>query len=125
MKIEGRLEDIGLKDLLDLLHMKEATCVVHIETPRGEGNIYLRKGDVIHAEYERLRGLPAFTTLLAFNSNGSGNWYVEIYKTPAEETINQDFETLMEEDARGVRTRFATLLDTLVTLRILERVDVW
>ncbi len=124
MKVEGRLEDIGLKDLLDLLHMKEATCVVHVETKRGKGSIYLRQGDVIHAEYERLRGLPAFTTLLTFNSNGSGNWCVEVYKAPTEESINQDFETLIEEE-RGGKKRFAVLLDTLVTLRILERVEVW
>ncbi len=123
MKIEGRLDDIGLKDLLDLLHMKEATCVVHVKTLKGEGSVYLRQGEVIHAEYGRLRGLPAFTTLLS-GSNGSGNWCVEIYKAPAEETISQDFETLMEESGE-VRKRFATLLDTLVTLRILERVDVW
>lgn len=124
MKIEGRLTEIGLNDLLDILHTREATCVVNLRVPECAGKIYLRRGEVIHAETGGLRGLGALKRLLTFNY-GDGNWCVEVYKAPAEDTIEEDFESLMAGERSRAEQPFATLLDTLVALRILERVDVW
>ncbi len=61
----GQLGLFSLVDLLQLLASKDRSGLLAVEHPRGEGRLFLKDGDVVHAEFDGNTGRNAVYALLA------------------------------------------------------------
>lgn len=61
--IRGKLEEIGLGDVIQMLESARKTGVLHILFTDMEGKIYFRDGGMIHAHFKQMEGQGALVSL--------------------------------------------------------------
>ena len=62
--MSGNLSEISATELLQALNMTQKSGVLTLNFPKGDARIFIRGGDVIHAEIQDLRGEAAFFGIL-------------------------------------------------------------
>lgn len=96
-QFSGELGGISLVDLLQVLNMGRRTAAVTLER-RGEvGRIYLKRGEVVHAQVGELSGRDAFDRLFAWKGGSFGS---EPGHEPPETTIAEPFNGLLLDSFR-------------------------
>lgn len=67
MALQGSLDDIEIVDLFQFPHLGRKTGMLVIQNAKqGEANLYYRNGQIYHAAWDTLEGLPAIVEILAF-----------------------------------------------------------
>ncbi len=134
MGVKGRLSDMPLADILQIIHAEKRTVGIHLASEMGFGHLYLKQGELTHAAYKDLSGKEALIKLLTWKN---GDFDV-VYGESAQEdsSIDMPFDLLMKEmvSARsGVNGRVKgvdyhgdiesiKLIHTLIDTGILEKV---
>jgi hypothetical protein len=136
MGVKGRLNDMGLSDILHILHAEQRTVGLHLGSEKGFGQVYIKHGEVVHAAYRDKSGIEAFKELMSWHE---GDFDVEPGEPAPEESISPEFEAfnwLINESIRGADSspvkgaeykgdlESAKLFTRLVEMGILERVKV-
>jgi len=94
MSVKGRIKDISLVDILQILHAEGKTVGVHLGSENGYGKVYLKNGNIVHANYRDHTGRQALVKLFEWKE---GDFDVEPGDTPATETIEGDFDAIIKE----------------------------
>ena len=63
----GLVRGISLNSLLQLLNWECKSCTLTVKSEAGMGLLYLRKGEVVHAAYRDMEGLPAAYEILTWD----------------------------------------------------------
>lgn len=94
----GTVEDLSLSESLQLLVSTRKDKTLEVSSlPNRVGRIYLKEGQIVHAEAEGRRGLDAFFEILSWPSGG----FTEIpTEAPAERTLHESTSWLLLEAAR-------------------------
>ncbi len=64
--VTGKLEDMGLADMVQILSNGLKTAVIHIESPAGRAEVALEQGDIVDATAPGLEGAEALYALVAW-----------------------------------------------------------
>lgn len=91
----GVLFDVGLLDILQLLHHTRRTVVLELRGPRS-GTVHLRDGELVHAVAEGLVGEEAVRAIVGFTR---GNFRL-LPGRPCEQTIDCSFDALLLDALR-------------------------
>ncbi len=133
--IKGMLRDMSLVDLLQVLNMGKKTALVYLNKGREEGKVFLKDGEVVHAECGQYHGEDALYYMLKWDE---GRFDVEPDVPSHQETIDSPLEGLLlegmkrmdevardEEEGRSTIPEadpdFFNLIKRLYDLGILER----
>ena len=92
--IKGRIRDMSLVDIIQVLTMGRRTAAVNIGSEEGAGRIFVENGNVIHARFRELSGEEALYNLLAWRD---GEFEVEMNAKPEKKTISAGAEALLLE----------------------------
>lgn len=89
----GNVNEIGIFDYIQMIALSRKTKTVVIKSPLtyNEGFIYFKNGNIVHAEYENLKGIDALFKML----NISGGIISEIDKTSTETTITNSLPSIL------------------------------
>ncbi|MGB9731584.1 MULTISPECIES: P-loop NTPase [Calditerrivibrio] len=90
--LTGNLETVNLKELIKLTALSNKNALLEITSKDLEGKIYFRKGNVIHAECNNLKGVDAFYEMINTNS---GEFTLYEYNDYIEPTISETINKLM------------------------------
>lgn len=93
----GVMRQVSLPDVLQLSCLSKQSIVLRIRAAETEGFIYVKDGNIIHAKCGQERGENAFNLLMTL---AGGEFELQPFATPDEETINQSWEFLVMEAAR-------------------------
>jgi CheY-like chemotaxis protein len=63
----GVVRGIGLNSILQLLNWEKRACTLTVKSEAGMGLLYLKNGQVMHAVYRDLEGLPAAYEILSWD----------------------------------------------------------
>ena len=85
----GVLRRVGLIDIIQMECLGRSSSLLSVTAPRKSGSIYIRDGSIIHAECGESKGEEAFRELLSL---ASGDFRLNAYAEPAEETISVSWE---------------------------------
>lgn len=90
-RLKGRLKDLPLSDILQILHAEKRTAGIHLGSEKGFGRVYLKSGEVVHATYRDLTGVDAFRELITWQA---GDFDVEPDEVAPAQTISPVYEGL-------------------------------
>lgn len=62
--MSGNLSEISATELMQALNMTQKTGVLTLNFPKGDAQIFVRGGDIIHAEFQETKGETAFFEIL-------------------------------------------------------------
>jgi hypothetical protein len=100
MSLKGSLTSINLADIIQLVSNSKQTGRFVLTRSNGQvGYIYLRAGDIIHAEIEEFKGEDAIFTLISW-SDGDFEIQEGNYDVPV--TVQRPITSLMMEAARRI-----------------------
>jgi hypothetical protein len=129
MFIEGRIEDMNLVYIVQILHAEKRTVGIHLSSERGFGSVYARDGELVHASYRDLSGIEALWNLFGWED---GDFEVVENESNTKQTISKPFEELMLEGMRNIEgesnkvhaidIESLRLIKRLLELGILEKV---
>jgi len=94
---QGVLRRVGLPDVIQMECLSTNSSVLEITGRNRSGRIYIRDGNIVHAESGSLQGEEAFQKLLCLRG---GEFKLERYQEPAQQTIEAPWEFLVMEAAR-------------------------
>ena len=97
MSLQGSLQHIQLHDVIQLVSVSGKSGIFHLKKGTEEGRIYLKNGNIVHAELGSIRGEEAVYTLAVW---AEGEFYFEADIEPSEETIKKNNTSLLMEAAR-------------------------
>src|SRR5690606_24882331 len=103
----GQLGLFSLVDLLQLLASKKRSGLLAVEHPRGQGRLFLKGGDVVHAEFDSHTGRNAVYALLA-DEQGSYEFTDEIQAPRRSIDVSSEdllLDAIRRTDASRGRTR--------------------
>jgi CheY-like chemotaxis protein len=63
----GLVRGIGLNSILQLLSWEKRACTLTVKSEAGMGLLYLKGGQVVHAVYREIEGLPAAYEILSWD----------------------------------------------------------
>ncbi len=92
--IKGRLKDMSLVDIIQVLYLGRRTAAVNTGSEGGAGSIFLENGNVVHARFRELSGEAALYELLAWKD---GEFEIEMDVKPEARTIAANVEHLLLE----------------------------
>ena len=133
MGIKGRIEDMGLADIIQVLHNEHKTVGIHLASERGYGGVFLLDGELVHAAYRDIIGKDALWRLLSWDD---GDFEVDQDEAAPEISIDEPLESLLLDSMRqidesGVKsverksydvdTESTKFLNTLLEMGILEK----
>lgn len=137
--IKGRLKDMELVDIIQVLNMGKKTALIYLTDDNKEGKVFLKNGEVVHAKSGDSTGEEAIYHLLTWRDGdfhiepdvmppyisietNVENLLLEGMKRIDEETRDSDGKSekksLSEEDAESFR-----VIQKLVDLGILEKIE--
>jgi len=93
----GLLRRVGLTDVIQMECLARNSSLLEVATPEVKGRIYIRAGNIIHAEAASARGVEAFNRLLTLRS---GNFSIKPFEDPGRHTIDGNWEFLVMEAVR-------------------------
>lgn len=97
--IKGRLKDMALVDIIQVLHLSRRTAAINMGSNEGAGKVYVEQGNVIHARFRELSGESALYQLLSWKD---GEFEVEMDIKAEERTISQNVEGLLLEGMKKI-----------------------
>jgi len=97
MAFQGSLAELHLPDIIQLVGVSGKTGVFHLVDGDQEGQIYLRNGQIIHAELADLWGEEAVYALAIWRQ---GEFRFDAESAPPRETIQRSNTSLLMEAAR-------------------------
>jgi len=110
--LRGSLQSIALSDVLQLLHINRKTGKLFVSQDQAKGILFVRNGEVIHAEFGELAGETAAFGILEWEK-GLFEFATPSFNCPA--TIQRSLTDLLMEGARtsDTRRRFRSLFPNL------------
>jgi CheY-like chemotaxis protein len=117
----GNILDIDLFDFVQMILLSRKQKLISITDPISMqmGLMYLKSGDVIHAECGMLQGEDAFYTIMAMKS---GIFSDMPWIEPTARTINAPFNHLLMEAARIMDESSANLQDLEATVEAVKKI---
>ncbi len=91
-KPKNNLQDIDLRTLIQLINIEKKTITINVYVRGHNGKLFFVKGELIHAEYEDLKGKEACEIILNTSSNKEFSFTKEI---SAKKTINMPLMNLL------------------------------
>lgn len=95
--ISGTLEDVGLTDMVQILCVGGKKMELVITSGKKEAKVYLRDGEVIHCEMDKVSGEDAFYKLMRWQT---GKFTAKPCEVFPEQTIMTSVMALLMEGAR-------------------------
>jgi CheY-like chemotaxis protein len=93
----GVLRRVGLQDVLQMECLARSSSVMEISNAEMQGNIFVREGQIIHAQAGDLAGEEAFNRLMSLTG---GQFHLKPFVEPRAITISGSWEFLLMEAAR-------------------------
>ncbi len=117
----GNILDIDLFDFVQMILLSRKQKLISVTDPVSMqmGLLYLKSGDVIHAECGALQGEEAFYTIMAMKS---GIFSDMPWIEPPQRTINAPFNHLLMEAARIMDESQANLQDLEATVEAVKKI---
>ncbi|MEK7432620.1 MAG: DUF4388 domain-containing protein [Cyanobacteriota bacterium] len=105
---KGDMSDVNLFEFLQMMIItkKEKLIIFTDLTKNKTGKIFLKEGEIIHAEFEEQNGLEAFLSIVGIRN---GRFDVSKWVEPAERTINVPAMNLFMEAARIIDEKEAAI----------------
>lgn len=97
MSLQGSLKHLQLADVIQLISVSGKTGMFHLKRENREGQIYLKDGNIVHAELEEIKGEEAVYELAIWNE---GEFNFEPDVEPQVKTISKSNTNLLMEAAR-------------------------
>ncbi len=97
MGVKGRLKDMGLVDIVQIVNAERKTAAIHLGSDLGYGRVYVEDGNIVHATYREFTGTDALYQLLAWKD---GEFELAPDTLPPEHTIDAPPEQLLMEGMR-------------------------
>jgi ABC-type branched-subunit amino acid transport system substrate-binding protein len=97
MPLEGGLDEIPLSDLIHLYCTGRHTARLTLSFPDGEAQLYVERGDLVHAQFGPLSGIRAVHALL---SRTGGAFRVEPDVVAGQRTINERWDAVIIRGAK-------------------------
>lgn len=94
----GMLRRVGLQDILQLECLARSSVVLEVRAGENRGLIYVKDGQIVHAEVGSQEGEEAFNRLLAL---GGGEFEMRPWAEPPRTTVSGSWEFLLMEAARS------------------------
>ncbi len=92
--IKGRLKDMSLVDVIQVLNLGRRTAAVNIGSEQGAGKVFVENGNIVHAGFRELSGENALYHLLSWKD---GEFDIEMDVKTQEKTISANVEQLLLE----------------------------
>jgi hypothetical protein len=93
----GVLRRVGLQDVLQMECLARSSSVMEVSNAEMHGNIFVREGQIIHAQAGDLTGEEAFNNLMSLTG---GQFTLKPFVEPPTITISGSWEFLLMEAAR-------------------------
>ncbi|HTV25942.1 MAG TPA: DUF4388 domain-containing protein, partial [Polyangiaceae bacterium] len=97
--LEGRLDQVGTPELIQMLCLCRRSLMVRIETSSERGAVWLSNGEIHHAISDTVSGQKAMSRIVRADN---GRFRAIITSTMPTRTIHQDWQHVMLEAAREV-----------------------
>ena len=97
MSLQGSLKHLQLADVIQLISVSGKTGMFHLKKEGREGHIYLKDGNIVHAELEEIKGEEAVYELAIWN-DGEFNFDPDVEASVR--TISKSNTNLLMEAAR-------------------------
>src|ERR1044071_4044432 len=97
MSLQGSLKHLQLADVIQLISVSGKTGMFHLKKEEHRGQIYLKDGNIVHAELDDMKGEEAVYELAIWND---GEFHFEPDVEPATRTISKSNTNLLMEAAR-------------------------
>jgi len=97
MSLQGSLKHIQLHDIIQLVSVSGKSGLFHLKKGNEEGKIFLKKGNIVHAEVGQIKGEEAIYALAVWSE---GEFHFEADVECQEETIKKSNTNLLMEAAR-------------------------
>ena len=97
MGVKGRLKDMGLVDIVQIVNAERKTAAIHLGSDMGYGRVYVENGNIVHATYREFTGADALYRLLAWKD---GEFELASDTPAPEHTIDAPAEQLLMEGMR-------------------------
>ncbi len=94
---EGSVTCVGLAEVIQIFCYSRSDLRLQVGSPVGSGTIFIRSGEVIHAETDKHTGEDAIYEILNWDS---GSFETLPFGTPPPTTIDKPIEHLMVESLR-------------------------
>jgi CheY-like chemotaxis protein len=99
---QGGFRGVQSKTLLDIIQLEcltQNTCVLRINSDKGEGRVWIQKGEIVDSTVEDKMGKDAIVEMLGWTA---GNFEVLPYGLPRPRTIFVNYESLLMETAQSM-----------------------
>lgn len=93
----GVLRRVGLPDIIQMECLSRHSVVLFVSGDEGSGEIFIRDGEIIHAETGSLDGEAAFNAILVMQG---GEFDLRAYRDPPRQSMEGQWEFLLMEAAR-------------------------
>jgi len=93
----GTLQHVALVDVIQIECLRRNSCILEIHADQVEGQIYIERGDIVHAATRDCSGEQALHRLL---SSTDGQFQLSPFRPPSERTVQGSWEWLLMESAR-------------------------
>ncbi|MCJ8499993.1 response regulator [Desulfatitalea alkaliphila] len=93
----GTLRNIQLTDIIQMCCLAGASLCIRVRQEDEQGTIYVRDGELVHAEYGSVTGVDAFFTILGWQS---GRFETLDAPWQSSATIKEPYQFLLMEAAR-------------------------
>jgi hypothetical protein len=97
MSLQGSLKHLQLADVIQLISVSGKTGMFHLKREEHLGQIYLKDGNIVHAELDEIKGEEAVYELAIWND---GEFHFEPDVEPGVRTISKSNTNLLMEAAR-------------------------
>lgn len=97
MSLQGSLKHLHLADVIQLISVSGKSGKFHLKREDHLGQIYLKDGNIVHAEVDEIKGEEAVYELAIWND---GEFHFEPDVEPAVRTISKSNTNLLMEAAR-------------------------
>jgi hypothetical protein len=97
MSLQGSLKHLQLADVIQLISVSGKTGMFHLKRDEHTGLIYLKDGNIVHAELDEIKGEEAVYELAIWN-DGEFNFEPDV--EPETRTISKSNTNLLMEAAR-------------------------
>ncbi len=97
--ITGRLKDMELVDIIQVLNMGKKTALIYLTDDNKEGKVFLMNGEIVHAKSGDRTGEEAIYHLLTWRD---GDFHIEPDATSPDLSIETSVENLLLEGMRRI-----------------------
>ena len=97
--VSGSLADMGFTDMVQILCAGNRTIQLSLTGPSGTGSVFIREGDVIHAQTDSVEGDGAFYAMMHWKE---GEFSTQQPEDFPEQTIFAGLMSLLMEGARQI-----------------------